>query len=355
MQNKLDIKRLANKCLFVIYIVLSVDVFAQQDKALSQVEIDSVIAASLSATTDLIGTIQSRAHIKITASVDGRLEWLAESGTSVRKGDVLAKMDLLPLRLKLEEHVAEIKRAKINAKYLKNESNRLDALIKNSVVSLRQLDQARTEYELAEAELEIFQSRKKQIEDQIDRAVLRSPFDGLITERLVRERTDVNRGELLLKLLDTQHLEVCVFVPIKSLPFISEGAELQIGEGEYKIKAPVATKIPSVDPRSQTFELRLTVPEQYNTRWSSGQILKVAIPVQSTLPSLTIHRDALILRKDGTYVMKIDSQNKVRKLPIIVGQGSFDRVSVSGALTSGDRVAIRGAEELSEGQEVIVR
>ena len=68
-----------------------------------------------------------------------------------------------------------------------------------------------------------------------------------------------------------------------------------------------------------------------------------------------MHRDALILRKDGTYVVKVGNDNKVHRLQVSVGKGVRDRVSVTGELSDGDKVAIRGAERLNEGQSVVIQ
>ena len=46
----------------------------------SPVEIDTVTEVSLAATADLMGTVHSRSYVNITASVNGRLEWLQEPG-----------------------------------------------------------------------------------------------------------------------------------------------------------------------------------------------------------------------------------------------------------------------------------
>jgi RND family efflux transporter MFP subunit len=330
-------------------------VSAAQDNSASPVKLDTVVTMPLFATTDLMGTVQSRAHIKITAGVDGRLEWLAEPGTHVNKGDYLVKMDLVPLQLKLAEQTAQVKRTHINTKHLKNELNRFEALFKTQSISEYQLEQVRTRYELEEAELEISRLKKRQLEDQISRATIRAPFDGVVTERLAREGTDVSRSELLLKLLDTGNLEVCLFAPVKYLPYVSAGDLLNIGEGEQKTKAVVVAVIPNADPKSQTFELRISIPGITDKQWITGELVKVAVPVQPGQPSLTIHRDALVLRKEGTYVVKVDEQNKAYRLPVTVGAGVSNRVSILGALTNGDKVVIRGAEGLIDGQKVIVQ
>ena len=319
------------------------------------VKVDTVIEMTINATNELNGTVHSRAHIPMTAGVDGRLAWLAEPGDYVHQGDVIIKMDLLPLQLKQAEQKSQIKRENINLAYYKNELVRLEKLRVTNSTSQFTLDQTRSKYELAQTDLEIAQLKLRQVEEQLSKATIKAPFDGVITQRYVRAGTDVNRSAPLLKLLDTEQLEVRLFVPIKYLAHIRKGEELDLKANGQKISAPVKVKIPSADPRSQTFEVRLTIPEHLNESWAAGQLVRVTIPVQASTPTLTVSRDALILRKDGVYVVKVDTENTVHRLPVVVGKGTVDRVSIQGNLQHGDQVAIRGAERLKDGEKVKIQ
>lgn len=321
----------------------------------SPVKIDTVTQIELAASADFMGTIHSKMHVEITAGISGRVQWIAEPGTFVQAGDNLVTMDMLPLTLKRAEQVGQIKRAKINANYLNNELTRWQTLHKTDAASQFQLDQTQSEFELAQVDIEIAELKLKQIDDEITRATIKAPSDGVVTERLVLAGTEVNRSDTLSKFLDTEHLEARVFIPIKYLANIRRGNPLLLKTSEQSIQAKITAVIPSADPRSQTFEVRIEIPTHLNTVWAAGQLIKVTVPVQSATPKLTVHRDALILRKDGTYVVKVDSQNKVKRLSVTVGQGTTDRVSIIGDLHSGDRVAVRGAERLRDGQEVVIQ
>lgn len=321
----------------------------------SPVQVDTVTEVSLAATADLMGTLHSRSFVSITAGVNGRLEWLQEPGTMVKKGDVLAKMDLLPLQLKQAEQKAQIKRASINSQYFKNELQRLQKLKATNSTSQFQLDQTKSQFDLAKTDSEIATLKLQQIEDELKRATVKAPFDGVVTERVVRAGTDINRSDILLKLLDTENLEVRLFVPVKYLAYVRKGLALDLSAIGHSISTEITSVIPSTDPLSQTFEVRIQIPEHLNEFWTAGQLVKVTVPVQHAHPSLTVHRDALILRKEGTFVVKIGAENKVHRLLVKVGNGTFERVTISGDLQSGDKVAIRGAERLKDGQQVVVQ
>lgn len=341
--------------LLSVAILFANNSMAAQEPPAKPVKVDQVTEMNLSATTDLMATVYSRSHIQITAGVNGRIEWLAEPGTLVQQGDALVKMDLLPLKLMQLEQKAQLKRAKINVRYLENEVQRLQKLKLSNSASQFQLDQTQSQFDLAQTDIEIADLKLQQIEDQIQRATVTAPFSGVITERLVRAGSDVNRSDLLLKILDTEQLEVRLYVPIKYLAYVRKGHGLDISANGQLINTEVTSLIPSADPKSQTFEVRINIPSHLNESWASGQLVKVTVPIQASSRSLTVHRDALILRKDGTYVVKIDAENTVHRLPVVVGNGTFERVSIEGELKDGDKVAIRGAERLNEGQKVVVQ
>ena len=324
-------------------------------ESLKPVKVANVIAMPMAAKTQLNATLYSRSHIPITASLNGRVDFLAEPGDYVNQGDNIALMDLLPIQLRQAEQKAQITRANIHLTYIKNELSRLDELRKTQATSQFQLDQMRSEYDLATADLEISQLKLAQISDQLTRGTIKAPFSGVITERLIRAGSDVNRGDVLLRLLDTENLEARLFVPIKYLAFVNKGQQLTINASGQTTQAVIAAKIPRADPRSQTFEVRLNIPKRLNEYWAAGQLVSISVPTQKAKPSLTVPRDALIVRRTGSYVIKVASDNSVLKTAVIVGKGDKDRVAVTGKLTHGDKIAIRGAERLSDGDKVVIQ
>ena len=315
----------------------------------------AVLNMPLAANTELNATLYSRSHIPITASLNTRVDYLVEPGDFVAQGDKLAGMDLLPIQLRQAEQKAQISRAKINVAYIKNELSRLQELSKTQAVSQFNLDQMRSEHDLAAADLEIAQLKLAQINEQMSRAIITAPFAGIITERLIRVGSEVNRGDILLRLLDTEHLEARLYIPIKYLAFINKGDKLTMSASDQNTLASVTAKIPRADPRSQTFEVRINIPKALNKHWAAGQLVSVSVPTQKPTDSLTVPRDALILRKSGSYVIKVNADNTVSRLAVVVGRGNKERVAITGSLKHGDNVAIRGAERLADGDKVVIQ
>lgn len=316
------------------------------------VKVADVKQTSIAPTVDVMATIYSQNQVQVTAGVNGRLTWVAQPGSYVRQGESVAKMDLTPLKLQLAEQQAQVKRAKLNLDYQASELARLQKLGSNA--SKFDIDQTASRRDIAKSDLEIARLRISQIQDQIARAEVKAPFEGVITERVRFAGEDVNRSTVLARMLDTKNLEARLFVPLKHLPYVTLGNDLTLTSNEFNHSGKVKAIIPSADQRSQTFELRIEIPQDASDHWAAGQLVKVALPINKVRQSLAVHRDALIIRRDGVYVIRIDEENKAKRVKVTVGDGDETWVSVSGDLKEGDKVAIRGAERLRDGEKVEV-
>lgn len=308
-------------------------------------------------TATMMGTIYSQNQVQLTAGVNGRLDWVVEPGSYLRQGDKIAQVELLPLQLRQAERKTQFERAKINFAYLKNELKRQNKLRAKNSISQLQLDQTQSQVDIAKADLNIAELQLKQINQELERATIVSPFEGVITQRHRRAGFDVNRSDILVDILDIKNLEVRVFIPVKYLAHIRADTAVKLSSknSQAVTDAFVSTIIPAADPLSQTFEMRIKIPKKNTDVWSIGQLLDVQFPIASHAMSLAVHRDALLLRSDGTYIIKIDENNIAHRLKVEVGKGYNDWVTVDGEINEGDQIAVRGAERLIEGQTVVIQ
>ena len=85
----------------------------------------------------------------------------------------------------------------------------------------------------------------------------------------------------------------------------------------------------------------------------SFALVSVTLPLAAHR-ALTVPRDAIVLRTAGAFVMRIDSDNKAPSVAVEVAEASGEKVSVRGDLNAGDRIAVRGAEALNDGERVTI-
>lgn len=321
----------------------------------SVVEIGAVRMAEIAPTVAVSGTVYSRDELRVTAGLGGLLTMVLEPGDSVKKGDVVASVDPKTLQLQRLEQQALLARAEIQVKQLESERRRQAELSATNVVSEFQLEQTVANRDLAQADAEIIKVRIQQIDDQIRRAATRAPFNGLVVERMHRGGEEVARGAVLARLTATDNLEVRAFVPLKYLTRVRVGDVLTVYDNTQRIKGAIRALIPTGDVRSQTFEARIEVPADAVGEFPVGSLVSVAVPIRSDKQSLAVPRDAVVLRNDAHYVMRISADNKAERVVVQLGDSKDDLIAVEGDLNVGDQVAVRGGETLNDGASVEIK
>ena len=324
---------------------------AQQPPA-PVVQIAYVAETEVAPTVAVPGTIYSRNDVQVTAGVAGQLTMVAEPGTMLRRGEPVATIDKKPLLLQRAEQEVLLDRARINIRQLDSQLRRQQELQGGSLVSEFDLEQTEANRDLAVADARLIEVRLQQIDDQVQRADVRAPFSGVVTTRLRRAGEDVSRGEILAAMTDIRNMEVRAFVPLKHLPRTVVGDSIDVFATGTRFAGNIRSLVPTGDIRSQTFEARIDLPLEASGAWTVGQLVSVGIPIRSGESSLAIPRDALVLRQDGSYVFRINSENKAERIAVAIGDSAGDLIAIDGPLVEGDRVAVRGAENLREGAEV---
>jgi RND family efflux transporter MFP subunit len=316
------------------------------------VQIAYVSKTEVTPTVAVPGTIYSRNDVQVTAGVAGQLTMVAEPGTLVEVGDAIASIDKETLLLQRAEQEVLLERAEINTRQLNSQLRRQLELHGSNLVSEFELEQTEANRDLAVADAKLIKVRLRQIDDQIRRADVRAPFSGVITSRFHRAGEDVARGDVLAQMTDILNMEVRAFVPLKHLPRTVVGESIDVFATDTQFSGSIRSLVPTGDIRSQTFEARIDLPLDASAAWTVGQLVSVGIPIRTGKQTLAIPRDALILRQEGSYVFRINEENKAERVAVDIGDSSGDLIGVTGLLAEGDRVAVRGGENLSEGAEV---
>lgn len=317
--------------------------------ALVRVAVASV--KDIAPVTMVPGTVVSRNDARLSAEVEGRLTMVAEVGTVVGKGDAVAIVEDTALRLLNTELKAQVTRAEARLRFLENEEKRFARLAESNLAALTQLEQTRSDRDVARGDLEVAAARLEQNEDQLARTVLRAPYDGVVVERLMTPGERVMDGNNVVRLVDQQSLEVIARAPLEYFPYVQRGQTLELRGGEQSAVGRVRQVVAVGDENTHQFELRLDID---GTRFPVGQTLRVSIPTSVTREALTVPRDALVLRPDGQSVFVVDGNDQAQQVSVTVGVGQGEDIEVLGDVSPGDRVVIRGNERLQPGQAVSI-
>jgi len=317
----------------------------------SPVELSEARITTMAPTMQVAGTVVSREDAFLSAEVEGRLVEVADVGSRVEAGDVIARIEDTTQRLRAEELAAEITRAEARLRFLEAELVRFERLAETNLAAVSQIDQTRSERDVAISDLTVVGSRLAQVEEQLRRTRMTAPFPGVVVERVAQAGERVAVGARVVRLVNPDSLEVVARAPLSYYRYVRPGDELGVTAADEEMIAPVRTVVSVGNESRHVFELRLDVESPLPV----GQTVRVTIPTANVREVLAVPRDALVLRGDGMAVFIVGEDNMARRIRVTTGIGAGDWIEVAGPIQAGDRVVIRGNERLRPGQEVSVQ
>ncbi len=312
------------------------------------VVVDIAQLRELAPTAEYSGTVISKNDARISSEVEGRLTWVADVGTLVKKGDIVASLDDIFLQQQRSEELATIQSEKAQLDLYEKEVKRFQRLIKQNNIAQNELDQSISNRAVANSNIIAARARLAQIEERISRSNLRAPFSGVISERFSQSGEWTQNGNPLVRLIDFNNTEVQVRVPQNIYSLIALNSSLSVHNAEQSIKANVQTIVPVGSTTSRLFELRLK-PQQ---TLPPGTLVRVSIPTAKARKVISIHRDALVLRKGSISVFRINAENISEQVSVEVGIGDGNFVELISDIKPNDRIVTRGGERLRPGETV---
>ncbi len=315
------------------------------------VEVGTVSVRPVTALSWIPGSIVSRADARIASVIGGRVTWIAEVGARVRQGEPVARLDDTLPRLRAEDLHAQVERARAQHQVASSQLERFNRLAATQALSASQLEDARAQRDVSTDDVARADAQLRQAQYEIDQSVIRAPFPGVVTERFIQRGEYVQIGAPSVRLVNTGDIEARATAALELAANVHPGQAVTVRDHGLEKTGTVRTVVPVGDDRSRQFEVRVTLA---NPQWLVGTPVEVSLPSSIAHTAVTVPRDALVMRQNRSYVLRVTRANTVEELDVTPGAGSDDAVEVRGPLAAGDRLVVRGAERLAAGQAVRV-
>ena len=364
-------RNIVSKAYQICFIILTI-IFIINTNAFSQgaasVEVDAVILESLNQTIPIIGRVVSLKEANVPAAVIGKIEnVLVEVGDKVKKGQILASIDIERYRWLAEiananvnATKAEIKSAKAETNINLIELNRMESLKKSSAFNVAKYERLQSlntsliaKEEIVEAKLKSVIQEEKLAQLNLKRAIVKAPFDGIIEFKMIELGEAVGLGFTLFRLVSNSLLEIEADVPSNRARILKKDTNIKISTTDLisfdsKLRALGVRE----NSNSRTIPVHLTFDNTKISRYLFvGENVNIFIPIGPGLQAPTIHKDA-ILKREGMSLVYIVEEEKAVIKPIKLGDGVGNRFIVLGGVNEGDIVVIKGNERLRPGQNV---
>jgi RND family efflux transporter MFP subunit len=213
-----------------------------------------------------------------------------------------------------------------------------------------------TSIDSAHGQLTSAQGKLENAEAQVSYAELRSPIDGVVTDRPLFPGETAAAGAPVITVMDTRSLIAKLHISQAAAQQLKVGgaAELKIPGVDDPQAAMVDLISPALDPGSTTVEVWLKLP-------NPGGRFKVGTPVHATISGLTIQKAvrlptaAILPADDGsTTVLVIGADGAVHKRAVQVGMRTSEKIQIVSGVTPSDMVVTEGGYGLDDGTKVTV-
>lgn len=214
----------------------------------------------------------------------------------------------------------------------------------------------KTNKDAAQGQLASAQGKLENAEAQVDYASLRSPIDGVVTDRPLFPGETAAAGTPVITVMDTSSLLAKVHVSQSAAQKLKVGgaAELDIPGVEDPQAATISLISPALDPGSTTIEIWMKLPNP------EGRY-KVGTPVHAIIHGTTIEKaiqlpvGAIQPADDGsTNVLVVDGDGAAHKHAVKIGLRTAEKVQILSGVTPADMVITDGGYGLDEGAKVKV-
>jgi len=327
------------------------------------------------------GYVTARRKATVSAKITGKVkEVLIEEGMKVKEGQVLARLDDSNVKTSLDVAQAQLESARLmldetraQLKQADSEYKRLTDLSKLSLTSQSDLDKAESDAKSLRARLArqamdatTADRTVAQWAQQIDDAVIRSPFDGVVTTK------DAQPGEMISPVSaggGFTRTGICTVVDMNSLEieldvnesYINRVAAAQPAEAaldaypDWKIPCKVIAIIPTADRQKSTVKVRVGFnaldPRILPDMGVKVAFLEILGAAKSVAPAVLVPKNAL-QTQDGHDVVFIVSNGHAERRAVTVRDTVDDDALLSAGVTAGEKVIANSPAGLKDGDAV---
>lgn len=304
-----------------------------------KVEVSAVDQVRLERSISAVGTLRSHDSVMLRPEISGRIiEINFDEGGKVEQGQVLVRLDDSVPKARLQQ-------ARANLKLAGSQHRRSVELSKQGFVSSQARDDAASNLAVQQAAVAL-------AEAELDKTVIRAPFDGLVGLRTVSVGDYVGPGTDLVPIESIDPLNVDFRIPEQFLSAVSVGSRLQVSfdalAGMTR-EGSVGAISPQIDVGGRSLLLRANVPNPDHLL-RPGLFARVHLELSES-QGLVIPESALAPSGDAQYVYRVQD-GVVKRVVVEIGQRKGAHVEIVSGLEKGDQVIVSGLQKVRDGIEV---
>jgi multidrug efflux system membrane fusion protein len=310
-----------------------------------------------------IGTVQALNMASIQSQATGVLEEVDfVEGQTVKKGDILAKIDPRLYQAALEQAQGQL--AKDTALHAQAQSDlaRFQTLGRQDSIALQQVADQQFLVAQDAAAMATDQGVMKSDQTQLDYTTLRAPFDGVtgILQIQIGNLIQPSNTTGIVILTQVQPISVVFILPNADIASVQEAMARgtvqatvydQSGTKELDVGTLLALNNQAAST-SGTVQVKAIFPNEHRQLWP-GTFVNVDLTTSVVKNALTVPTDALQQNNSGQFVYVVGADKRVSVQPVEVTQRLHAVALIAKGLQAGETVVVQGQYRLTPGTLVV--
>jgi len=310
-------------------------------------------------------------EVEVRARVTGiLLKRNYTEGTVVKQGQSLFVIDPEPFQAAYARTEADLAVAEARLAQAKREAARLRPVLQSKAVSQKELDDAVSAEQIAEAEVKSVRARLNEAKLNLEYTRVESPISGTASRSLASEGTLVSGSNVLLTTVTQSNPMYVIFgIPDRDRLAIRrdvEAGRLKIPDGgRFKVTVKLADgslysrpgllsfSDVRVNPQTGTSEARAEIANPGN-ELRPGEFARVVLAGALRPGAIVIPQRAVLESPKGKFAYIVNAESKAEPRPLEVGDWTGDGWIINAGLQPGDRVIVDGVLKIGPGAPVKV-
>jgi len=311
---------------------------------------------------EISGQIRSAEQSSLSFRVNGVLQDIYVSkGDRVVTGQPLAQLDDSDFIVALNKTQASLGSSRASAKAANDQLQRATRL-PEGIISLAEIEQLNNNAEAAQQQVKVIEADLARAKLELQRTILRSPFDGQIAAVSVDNFSKVANGQEVIELIDGDAYEVEVLLPESMIGNINyqQAVTVTVSALQDKVLAGEVSEIGSRVENGNAFPVTIRL-NQSSDKLRNGMSGSVKFTVNnSSLPAYLVPLTALNFTYTGTgesaqdaslYV--INELTMTLELRIVkVGHIRANSIEVYSGISESEAIVVAGIPFLRDGMAV---
>lgn len=294
---------------------------------------------------EFTGVVAARDELRLSFKVGGVVQRVTvREGDRVRKGQVLAELDPTEIG-------AQVEQARTLAEKAERDRQRGEALYADQVIPLEQLQNLRTQAEVAASQLRAARFNRQY-------AVITAPADGVVLRRTIEERELAAPGQVMLVLGRADSGFVVRFaVADRDVVRLKRGASLEVrldAWPEQVFPAEVRQIAGAADPASGLFEIEAALAPTTQPL-ATGLVGRVRLQPEADSAKLAYVPIGAVLEGHDDHARVFVAEGDIaRRRDVQVAFITADSVALRGGVKPGEQVIAVGAPYVEDGGRIAI-